>query len=124
MRLVLIESPYAGDIEANIAYARAAMWDCLERGEAPYASHLLYTQVGVLDDSDPAQRKRGIEAGLLWGRFAQATVVYGDRGISAGMQHGIDRAIAEGRPVEYRSIKMPQPLPRPGDDCQQEGSGE
>ncbi|WP_221971543.1 hypothetical protein [Rhizobium leguminosarum] len=104
MRPVIIESPYAGDIEMNVAYARAAMWDCLERGEAPYASHLLFTQVGVLDDSDAAQRARGIEAGLIWGRNAAATVVYTDRGISTGMQQGIDRATAEGRPIEYRSL--------------------
>ena len=104
MRLVIIESPYAGDIEANIKYARAAMWDCLNRGEAPWASHLLYTQAGVLDDSDPAQRARGIEAGLLWGKHAEATVVYTDRGLSAGMRQGIQRAIAEGRPVEYRTL--------------------
>ncbi|TCU34118.1 hypothetical protein EV129_113102 [Rhizobium azibense] len=80
------------------------MWDCLERGEAPYASHLLYTQVGVLDDSDPVQRARGIEAGLLWGKHAEATVVYTDRGISGGMRQGIQRAINEGRPVEYRTL--------------------
>lgn len=103
-RLVILESPYAGDIEANVAYARAAMFDCLERGEAPFASHLLYTQVGVLDDSDPAQRARGIEAGLAWGRHAVASVVYTDYGISAGMKQGIDRAEAEGRVIEYRSI--------------------
>lgn len=27
--LVLLESPYAGDIEANLTYARACMRDCL-----------------------------------------------------------------------------------------------
>lgn len=104
MRLVIIESPYAGEIAKNVAYARAAMWDCLERGEAPYASHLLYTQVGVLDDSNPAQRARGIEAGLQWGRHADASVVYTDLGISNGMQLGVERASREGRAVEFRSI--------------------
>jgi histidyl-tRNA synthetase len=34
MRLVVIESPYAGDIEANINYARLAMRDSIMRGEA------------------------------------------------------------------------------------------
>ena len=53
--LVLLESPYAGDIEANLSYARACMRDCFERGEAPFASHLLYTQMGVLDDTIPAE---------------------------------------------------------------------
>lgn len=65
MRLVVLESPYAGDVERNVRYARAAVRDCLDRGEAPIASHLLYTQPGVLDDLVPAERAMGIEAGLL-----------------------------------------------------------
>lgn len=104
-RLVILESPFAGDVERNVAYARRAMRDCLLRGEAPFASHLLYTQPGVLDDDVPEERAMGIEAGLCWGTAAaDATVVYADHGISRGMQMGIDRAKAEGRPVEWRSL--------------------
>jgi hypothetical protein len=109
MRRVIIESPYAGDVQANVTYARAAMLDCLTRGEAPYASHLLYTQVGVLDDTVPEERARGIEAGLIWGSMADATLVYIDRGISEGMRQGIARAEREGRPVEYRTIAKATP---------------
>ena len=101
---VLLESPYAGNVDLNIGYARRCMRDCFERGEAPYASHLLYTQVGILDDRDPEERKMGIEAGLLWGVFASKTVVYVDLGISPGMEQGIQRAIEAGRPIEYRNI--------------------
>ncbi|MEX3984109.1 DUF4406 domain-containing protein [Paraburkholderia sp. EG287A] len=108
MTRVIIESPFAGDtkadIEANLTYARAAMHDCLLRGEAPFASHALYTQEGVLDDKVPEQRKLGIEAGLVWGALANKTVVYQDRGISPGMEQGIARARREGRPVEFRTL--------------------
>ncbi|ANM12068.1 DUF7768 domain-containing protein [Rhizobium sp. N324] len=104
MRLVILESPYAGDVQANEAYARACVRDSLSRGEAPIASHLLYTQPGILNDLIPDERVWGINAGLAWGRVADATVVYIDRGISRGMQFGIDRAAAEGRPVERRSL--------------------
>jgi hypothetical protein len=108
MRLVLLESPYKGkdwsDVEENLRYARACMRDALLRGEAPFASHLLYTQEGVLDDKLPADRERGIAAGLLWGERAEATVVYIDRGIFEGMKRGIRRARELGRPVEYRSL--------------------
>lgn len=104
MRLVIVESPYAGDVEANVEYARAALRDCLLRGEAPIASHLLYTQPGVLRDEIPGERAHGIDAGLAWGRVADATVVYTDRGTSRGMEQGIARAVAEGRPVEYRTL--------------------
>ena len=54
MERVIIESPFAGDVDRNLRYARAAMRDCLLRGESPYASHLLYTQPGVLNDDIPA----------------------------------------------------------------------
>lgn len=102
MRLVIIESPYAGEVEANVAYARACMLDCLRRGEAPLASHLLYTQ--MLDDLLPDERMLGIDAGLAWALRAEATVVYVDRGLSQGMQYGIAHAERHGRPVEYRSL--------------------
>ena len=106
-RLVIIESPYAGDVEANVTYARAALADSLRRGEAPIASHLLYTQPGVLDDAVPEERRLGINAGLAWGRVADATVVYVDRGITPGMEQGIERARREGRAVVIRRFTYP-----------------
>jgi len=112
MRLVTVESPYAGDVEANVAYARACLRDCLARGEAPFACHLLYTQPGVLRDEVPAERQQGMEAGWSWYRAAQACVVYTDRGISAGMEAGIARARAAGLPVEFLRLGAP---PRPPD---------
>lgn len=104
LKLVIIESPYAGDIDANVAYARSCVRDALTRGEAPIASHLLYTQPGILDDQIPSERHLGIDAGLAWRRVAEKTVVYTDRGISDGMKHGIAAAVAAGIPVEYRSL--------------------
>lgn len=106
MRLVIIESPYAGDIEKNLTYARACVKDSLLRGEAPIASHLLYTQDGILNDKNPLERNMGIEAGLAWGKHADATIVYQDLGISGGMKLGIIRAHKEGRPVEYRRLAV------------------
>lgn len=100
--LVILESPYMGDITENMAYAQQCMEDSLRRGESPFASHLLYTQ--VLNDCIPEERKLGIEAGLKWAEKAQRTVVYIDRGISAGMRQGIDHALAHGRGVEFRSL--------------------
>lgn len=104
MRLVIIESPYAGDVERNVEYTRECLRDCLMRGEAPFASHLLYTQPYVLDDTIPEERKLGINAGLEWGKKADATVVYTDYGISKGMEIGIARARSEKRSVEFRKL--------------------
>lgn len=105
MRLVIIESPFAGDVIKNLDYARAAMRDCLMRGEAPFASHALYTQPGILDDDIPADHQHGIDAGLAWGAMAAATIVYADLGISSGMRYGIEAAERSGRPVEYRYLR-------------------
>lgn len=105
MKLVILESPYAGDIEKNVAYARQAVRDSLSRGEAPIASHLLYTQPGVLRDEVPAERQWGIDAGLAWAEKAEATVVYTDFGISNGMVYGIENAMKAGRPIEYRTVR-------------------
>lgn len=85
MRRVIIESPYAGDVERNLRYLRACLRDSLLRGEAPFASHAIYTQPGVLDDHDPEQRRMGIEAGFAWWIGAAAVVFYTDLGWSRGM---------------------------------------
>ena len=104
MKLVILESPYAGDVERNTNYARECMRDSLLRGEAPIASHLLYTQPGVLDDNVESERWRGINAGLAWRTRADLSVVYTDFGISKGMEYGIKAAEDSGVPIEYRTI--------------------
>ena len=104
MRCVILESPFAGDVEANVKYAQACVRDSLMRGEAPIASHLLYTQPGILDDDVPTERRLGIDAGLAWRHVSDGTVVYTDRGISKGMQYGINAARAAGKTVEMRSL--------------------
>lgn len=105
MRRVVLESPFAGDVEANLAYARACIRDSLLRGEAPIASHLLYTQPGILNDDDRNERAHGINAGHAWMYdAAQAVIVYVDRGISGGMEAGIRVATLLGLPVERRSL--------------------
>lgn len=104
-RLVIIESPYAGDIERNTAYARACVRDSIMRGEAPIASHLLLTQDGILRDEVPDERARGIAAGHAWYRAADVCAVYTDLGISLGMNLGIAAAENESVCVQYRKLK-------------------
>lgn len=104
MKRVIIETPYAGDIERNLRYLRACMNDSLMRGEAPFASHALYTQPGVLRDSVPAERARGIHAGFAWREVAELTAVYVDLGVSSGMHYGIRDAERRGCAVSIRSL--------------------
>lgn len=101
-RRVIIESPYAGDVGNNVGYAQRALFDSLERGEAPIASHLLHTQ--VLDDQDPIQRQAGIEAGLAWMPVAEAVVFYDDYGWSDGMKAAEAEAERLGIYTQRRSI--------------------
>ena len=116
MKRVIIESPYAGrgdndgkrylDKQDNINYARKCLDDALSRGEAPLASHLLYTQ-----DEIPEDLALGIEPGLVWGECADQVCVYVDRGITKGMIKGIERAINEGREIVFRSLKSGEEAP-------------
>lgn len=113
MPMVIVESPYAGHgwwplsvfrRWRNVRYARACVADCLRRGEAPFASHLLYTQSGVLRDNVPDERRLGILAGLEIGRRAEKTVLYADLGMTDGMRAGLKEAETHGRPVEVRRL--------------------
>jgi hypothetical protein len=106
-RRVVVESPYRAATyfgrRANIGYAWRAVRDCVMRGEAPIASHLLFTV--VLLDHVAAERQMGIEAGHAWIALADAVVVYTDRGISQGMNEAIEVARAACVAIEYRTIK-------------------
>lgn len=104
---VVIESPYAGDVARNVAYAKQCVMDSLRRGEAPYASHIFFTQDGLLNDDVPWERERGISAGLDWGRSAEIVAFYVDHGISDGMRRGLAAARARCSAVEVRALTRP-----------------
>lgn len=101
---VILESPYAGDIERNIEYARLCVRDSLSKGEAPIASHLLYTQEGILDDDNPTERIWGIDAGLAWKEVAEKHVFYIDYGYSKGMEYAKKYATTNNIPIEERKL--------------------
>jgi hypothetical protein len=100
MKIVVIISPYSGDVEANVAYARACLFDSVMQDEAPFASHLLYTQ--VLNDHEPEHRSRGMAAGRQIMRRADLAAVYMDRGKSEGMRKDIEYARRHKIPIEER----------------------
>lgn len=109
MKRVVVESPYAAPtpegIDLHTRYARACVADCIRRGEAPAASHLLLTQPGVLRDDVPEEREKGIAAGLAWLHAADVSAVYVDLGVSGGMERGIREAVTKAfRPVDIRTL--------------------
>ena len=99
---VIIESPYMGNLVANVDYARKCLWDSLLRKESPFVSHLLYTQ--VLDDQIPEEREMGMSRALAWYDTADLCAVYTDLGISEGMKKGMEYAKSIGLTIEKRSI--------------------
>ena len=102
---VILESPYAGDVDRNIEYARRCVNDSLHHNEAPIASHLLYTQKGVLDDNIDTERQLGIGAGLEWLKVADMHVFYVDYGSSDGMRYAFEYSKANlNIPIEFRKI--------------------
>ena len=103
-KLTVVESPFAGDIERNIRYARLCCLDCIRRNEMPYASHLLLTQ--VLDDTIGAERALGMSVGFAWAEHGELIAVYEDFGISGGMRAGIANAIARSQAIEYRRLPL------------------
>lgn len=99
---VIIESPYAGDVEANMEYLQLCILDSIARGEAPMASHQMYTR--ALKDAEPAQRALGIICGFVWLTKAEMQVFYIDRGWSPGMRAAQIEGRRLGVPQKYREI--------------------
>lgn len=122
-KLVVIESPFAGDVHRNTLYARAAMRDSLLRGEAPIASHLLYTQAGILDDLVPEERAQGINAGLEWAKHAELAVFYVDLGWSLGMSGAKALYEKRGTPFEERTLPGGWNLPLDPEPIESDGPG-
>ena len=105
MKRVIIESPFSSGTtprivaveDRTVRYLRACLRHSLLLGEAPFASHGLYTQEGVLDDHAPEERERGMRAGWAWVEKAALSAAYTDLGWSHGMQLGVRHALVEAR---------------------------
>ena len=96
--LTYIISLYAGDIEANVKFAIRCCRAAIQQGHTPIAVHLLYPQ--ILDDRNPAERKKGLELGLNILRHCAAAWVCGTR-ISSGMEGEIQAAQQLNIPIRY-----------------------
>lgn len=104
IKRVIVESPYAGDVKTNESYLNDCLKDCLERGEAPFASHGLYTRKNVLDDTKPEERRKGIDAGFAWRNAADFTVIYVDHGVTNGMIEGARDCLKKDHTFLCRSL--------------------
>jgi len=105
MKLVYICSPFAGDIESNVRFARAACLYAANQGCAAIAPHLLYPQ--ILDDNIPTQREIGIRMGLRVLASCDELWICGSR-ISHGMSCEIAEAERLGIPIRNISAELIQ----------------
>ena len=102
MRITIVESPYTTPVADRLSCVRYALWacfDCIAAGEAPFASHLLFTQ--MLPETAGA-RAMGLQ---MRDRMATATggliAHYTDLGITPGMLRDVDCTAV----VEKRTLK-------------------
>lgn len=97
MKLIFVASPYAGDVEMNIEYAKEACRYVLNEGNAFFCPHLLYPQ--ILDDGNLEERKLGINMGKEFLDKCDELWVFGNR-ISKGMFEEIEFARSKGIPIK------------------------
>ena len=115
MSLIILESPYSGDIPTHVAYAQRAMHNSREKGEIVIIPHLLWTQhhlaptYFVCDWDDKYEVKNGGREESLkqickLRKMADKIVFYMDYGMSSGMKDGLEQCKRENIPYEERYI--------------------
>lgn len=113
MPIVVLESPYSGAIQRNVAYAQRAMNDARLRGEIPILTHLLWTQHAqavshFVSDSDQELEVLGRDTSLqhaaLLRRKADHVVFCVDYGWSSGMKLARTQCEEDGIPFVERQL--------------------
>lgn len=99
-KYVFVCTPYTGNIEVNIAFARQACFYAICCGYTPFAPHLVYPD--IIPDNDPGWRAVGISMGCDWLAMCDELWACGP-GLTAGMRTEIDYANDMGIPVRYLS---------------------
>ena len=102
MKMIFVSSPYAGDVEKNIKFAKQACQYVITTGNAFFCPHLLYPQ--VLDDANLEERSLGMEMAKQLLSVCDELWVFGDR-ISHGMFEEIEYARKNDIPLK-RIISM------------------
>lgn len=97
MKLIFVASPYAGDVEKNIEYAKEACRHVLNKGNAFFCPHLIYPQ--ILNDDNTEERKIGIRMGKEFLNKCDEVWVFGNH-ISNGMFEEIEFARSRGIPIK------------------------
>ncbi len=114
MKMIYLASPYDGNLEKNVAFAKAGCDFVMKQGHGFFAPHLTYTK--ILDDSDPRQRKVALEMALTMLKRCDELWVFRFSGedITPAMSVEISFAKQEGIPV--REISGEDLLAKKGEE--------
>lgn len=96
--LVYICSPYRGEVERNLEYARELTRLALDNSFVPITPHLYLTQ--VVDDEDCRERERGMKAGKELLQHCKYILIGSRYGLSEGMLEEIKLA------TEHEKIEL------------------
>lgn len=88
-KLIYVCSPLRGDVDRNIAKAKAHCRSVITAGHIPFAPHVALH--GVLDDNIPKERETALACGLEMLKRCDEIWVFG-RSISEGMAGEIECA--------------------------------
>jgi hypothetical protein len=108
--VVFLESPYSGDIKANVEYALAcATHSYMVKGECPIALHLLLTKLPhgeFVPDNTPELkgREHGLQCCRATRQKCDKVVFYIDKGMSPGMLRAREECIEDGCEFELRYL--------------------
>lgn len=113
LKPVVYESPFAStDFDTfarNIAYARLLIREgATGYNEAGIASHVIWTQPGILRDTVESERNLGIACGIVFANMAKQGIIghiYGiDLGWSKGMLRSKEYVLANGGEIVERRL--------------------
>lgn len=89
-KLVYICSPYRGEVERNLQYARELTRVALDNGFVLVTPHLYLTQ--VVNDEVPEEREKGMAAGKELLKHCKYILIGSKYGLSVGMLEEIELA--------------------------------
>ncbi|MGL4792077.1 MAG: DUF4406 domain-containing protein [Anaerotignaceae bacterium] len=104
MKIIYVASPYAGDIEKNIEFAKRGCVFVKEQGHTFFCPHLLYPT--ILNENIPQERQLGLDMGIAMLKCCDELWCFGER-ISQGMANEIEQAQSLNIPI-FRVLEKEQ----------------
>jgi hypothetical protein len=113
--MVMLETPYSGNVDRNLRYLMLCGFDAYARGEMPVATHafmtthpaaLHYYVSDYAKEWDVYSREEAIARGQVLRRRCDLTVVYADLGMSTGMKAAVHYCQQHGLPYEVRHLDI------------------